>query len=366
MKRSVRVWGMVLSFVIAVASGCGGAQQAGQSPAPASGGQQAQAAGSQQAAQGSGSQPAPEASAEPVKVRMSWGKVFQQTHWADIGKYLDDSVQLEILDFKTTNDQVFALQAGSLDFSVMGYNQLASALVQGPLDVTLVTGLSNAPTRLIARKDLTISDWSDLKGKKIGGSRGSTQYMQVAIAMKKHGVDVTTDVEFVQFKGAPEMLIGLQQGAVDAVMIWEPQASQAIVDGIGKDTELVAKTLYQDSFSSGNAIVVSNRFLAQHPDAVQKVIDAYYKSYGKIASDRTYWIDTFNQMTGMDKKILEVAANNAKPEYAMPVAEIETITNTMAEMGFLEKNVTDQVLSKLNYSFLEKATGKSKADLGGR
>ena len=306
------------------------------------------------------------AKSEPVQVRISWGKVFQQMHWADVGKYLDPSVKVEILDFKTTNDQLFALQAGSLDFSVMGYNQLASALVQGPLDVTVITGLSNAPTRLVARKDLEIKDWADLKGKKIGGSRGSTQYMQISIAMKKHGVDVDKDIQFVQFKGAPEMVVGLQQGAVDAIMIWEPQASQAIVEGFGKEVKVVAKTLYQDSFSSGNAIVVSNKFLKEHPDVVQKVVDAYYKSYQKITSDKQYWIDSFNTITGMDKKILEVAATNAKPEYAMPVDQIKMIPDTMFQLKFLEKNVTDQVLSKIDYSFLEKATGKTKGELGGR
>jgi sulfonate transport system substrate-binding protein len=345
LKLSCRSLGLALVLSIVVVTGCAGAKKA--DPAPAT-------------------TPDPAAKVESVNVRMSWGKVFQQTHWADIGQYLDASVKLEIMDFKTTNDQVFALQAGALDFSVMGYNQLASALVQAPLDVTFVTGLSNAPTRLISKKDLVINDWSDLKGKKIGGARGSTQYMQIAIAMKKHGIDVAKDIDFVQFKGAPEMLIGLQQGAVDAIMIWEPQASQAIVDGIGKDTTIVAKTLYADSFSSGNAIVVSNKFLKAHPETVQQVVTAYYKSYQKVTSDKAYWMETFNKLTGMDKKILEEAATNAKPEFAMPVDQISLIVTTMFQSGLLEKNVTDDVVAKLNYSFLEKATGKSKADLGGR
>ncbi|MFZ5824809.1 MAG: ABC transporter substrate-binding protein [Bacillota bacterium] len=348
MKRFQKLMGLMLALV--VLAGCGG-----QTKAPSG--------AAQPAAKES---PAPAKKEEPVKVKMSWGKVFQQTHWGDIAQHLDSSVQVEIMDFKTTNDQLFALQAGSLDFSVMGYNQLASALVQGPVEATVIAGLSNAPTRLVSRKGLEIKDWSDLKGKKIGGARGSTQYMQISIAMKKHGVDVNKDIEFVQFKGAPEMLVGLQQGAVDAIMIWEPQASQAIVDGFGQDTEVVAKTLYKDSFSSGNAIVVSNKFLKAHPDVVQKMVNAYYKSYQKVTSDQKYWKETFNKMTGMDMKVLDVAASNAKPEYWMPVDEIRMITETMHGLGFLEKNVTDQVLGKLDYSFLEKATGKSKSELGGK
>lgn len=345
MKGFRKIMAATLALALLILSGCGGEK----AKAPAS-----------------GTTPAPAKQADPVKVKMSWGKVFQQTHWGDIAKYLDSSVQVEIMDFKTTNDQVFALQAGALDFSVMGYNQLASALVQGPVDATIVAGLSNAPTRLVSKKGLEVKDWSDLKGKKIGGARGSTQYMQISIAMKKHGIDVNKDIEFVQFKGAPEMLIGLQQSAVDAIMIWEPQASQAIVEGFGQDTAVVAKTLYQDSFSSGNALVVSNKFLKANPDAVQKVITAYYKSYQKVTSDEKYWKETFNKMTGMDMKVLDVAASNAKPEYWMPVDQIRLITDTMHGLGFLEKNVTDQVVAKLDYSFLEKATGKKKAELGGK
>lgn len=338
MGRFGRLMTGTLAFSLLIMTGCSSAKPAAPAPAPK----------------------------PTVNVRMSWGKVFQQTHWADIGKYVDPSVKLEIMEFKTTNDQLFALQSGSLDFSVMGYNQLASALVQGPMDVTVVMGLSNAPTRLVARKGLTINDWADLKGKKIGGARGSTQYMQVAIALKKHGIDINKDAQFVQFSGASDMIVGLQKNAVDAVMIWEPQASQAIVDGIGADVAIVAKTLYADSFSSGNAVVVSNKFLQAHPDVVQDMVNAYWKSYQKITTDKQYWIDTFNGLTGMDKKVLEVAATNCKPEYAMPMEQIKLITGTMFQLGFLEKDVTNQVQSKLDYTFLAKATGKTKADLGGK
>ncbi len=350
MPRVARILAILMVMSMVVLAGCGPTTTGPTTTGPAK----------------TDNQATPAKKADPITVRMSWGKVFQQTHWGDTGRYLDPSVKLEVLDFKTTNDQLFALQAGSLDFSVMGYNQLASALVKGDVDATIIAGLSNAPTRLILRKDVEIKDWADLKGKKIGGARGSTQYMQISIAMKKHGIDVNKDIEFVQFKGAPEMLVGIQQKAVDAVMIWEPQASQAIVDGYGKDSEVVAKTLYPDSFSSGNAIVVSNKFLKEHPNIVQKVVDAYVKSFQKVTSDKEYWMDTFNKMTGMDKKVLEVASTNARPEIHMPISEIRLIADTMYNLKFLEKNVTDQVLAKLNYTFLEKATGKPKAELGGR
>lgn len=306
-------------------------------------------------------QPAP-----PAKtVKVGWVKVLQWAHWYDMPRYLDPSVKVEFNEFKNSNEVLVALQSGSIDMGTIGYSHMAGILAKDVDTLQFVAGVSSGASRFIAAKDAPINSWDDLKGKRIGGSRGSTQYMQAVVAMAKHGIDVNKDVQFTHLAGMADMQAALQKGEIDAAMGWDPNASEAILAGYARDIPAIKETLYSDSFKISSGIAARRAFLQESPDAVQKVIDAYYKSYQKITGDQNYWTDMFSKVSGIDKPILDLAAPNSYPEFAMDQKEIKLVGDLLAEQKVIEKNVTDQLLNTLNYSFIEKASGKAKTELGG-
>jgi NitT/TauT family transport system substrate-binding protein len=305
------------------------------------------------------------AAADATKVRAGWVKVLQWTHWADVPSQItEDSVTFDLSEFKASNEVLVALTSNSLDMGTLGYNHVAGALARGKTPLTFVAGVSSGGSRFVAGKGVEIGGWDDLKGLRIGSARGSTQYMQLLTAMGKHGLDLNKDTEFTHLAGATDMNVALRGGNVDAIMSWEPNAAQAIVEGFGFDVPAIKSTLYSDSFKISSGIVVRDGFAKDHPDVVQTVMDAYYASWRKVTSDRQYWLDTFKAMTDLDSKVLELAAENAFPEIRMPQQEIALVANLLHDQGAIEQNVTEELIAHLNYDFIAKASGMSAAELG--
>jgi ABC-type nitrate/sulfonate/bicarbonate transport system substrate-binding protein len=325
--------GSALALVILAAAGCGG--------------------GSAGAANG------------PVTVRVGYLKVIQWTHLADIAAHVDAAkVKIELKEFKTSNEVLVALTAGSVDVGDIGYNHMASALERGQSNLEFIAGLSSKGSALIQRKGAGITSWASLRGRKIGGSRGSTQYTQLATGLKANGMDVNKDVQFVNLNSSTDMNVALRNGDVDAVMQWEPGASNAIADGYGEPVPQIAANLYQQTFQVSSGLAARKDFVKDQPAAAQAVVDGFYKSYQKITSDHAYWIDTFGKLVQTNKAVLEAASKNAQPEFAMDQADIARMMKELADSGTTKKDMFDELKPHLDYTFIEKASGKSAQELG--
>jgi sulfonate transport system substrate-binding protein len=301
----------------------------------------------------------------PVTVRVGYLKVIQWTQLADIAAHVDPAkVKIELKEFKTSNEVLVALTAGSVDIGDIGYNHLASALERGQNNLEFIAGLSSKGSALIQRKGAGITSWASLRGRKIGGSRGSTQYTQLAAGLKANGMDVNKDVQFVNLNSSTDMNIALRNGDVDAIMQWEPGASNAVIDGYGEPVPQIASSLYSQTFQVSSGVAARKEFVDKEPAATQAFVDGYYKSYQKITQDHAYWIDTFGKLVQTDRKVLEAASKNAQPEFGMDQTDIARMMKALADSGATKKDMFDDLKGQLNYTFIAKASGKSAQALG--
>lgn len=301
----------------------------------------------------------------PVTVRVGYLKVIQWTHLADIARHVDPAkVKIEMKEFKTSNEVLVALTSGSIDIGDIGYNHLAAALERGQSNLEFIAGLSSKGSALVQRKAAGIQSWNDLRGKKVGGSRGSTQYTQLVTGLKAHGMDVNKDVQFINLTSSTDMNLALRNGDVDAIMQWEPGASTAFVEGFGEAVPGVEGPLYDETFKVSSGVAARKGFIKDNPAAVQAVIDGYYKSYQKITTDHAYWIDTFAKLVQTPKDVLEQASKNAQPDFGMDQADISRMMKALADSGTTKKDMFEELKSELNYTFITKASGKSAQELG--
>jgi ABC-type nitrate/sulfonate/bicarbonate transport system substrate-binding protein len=301
----------------------------------------------------------------PRTIRVGYLKVIQWTHLADIAAHADkNKINIELKEFKTSNEVLVALSSGSVDIGDIGYNHLASALDRGQSGLEFIAGLSSQGSALIQRKGAGINDWQDLRGRRVGGSRGSTQYTQLATGMAKAGMSVENDIEFINLTSATDMNIALRNGDVDAIMQWEPSASMAIVEGYGATVPGVAETLYQDTFEVSSGVAARSDFVKENPEAVQAFTEAYWKSYQKITSDRDYWVRTFGKLVEIDRNVLDMASRNARPDFGMNQADIARMMEALSRTGVTSKNMFDELKKHLNYDFIAKASGRSTQELG--
>ncbi|MEF3303563.1 phosphate/phosphite/phosphonate ABC transporter substrate-binding protein [Paenibacillus sp. GYB003] len=147
---------------------------------------------------------------------------------------------------------------------------------------------------IVVKADSPIKEIKDLKGKKIGwqGTTSAAGYTYPALLMKKNGIDPVSDVTGVQFQGHDKAIIGLLNGQVDAVAVFQDIRAQmqkdvpdvmqktrvlAFTDKIPNDTISV-----RPDMSAEWKKKISDAFIAIGKDPVgqQTIFDVYtHKGY---------------------------------------------------------------------------------------
>ncbi len=132
-----------------------------------------------------------------------------------------------------------------------------------------------------------IKSLDDLKGKTIATPQlGNTQDVALLnyLAEKGYKVDATTGkgdvtVQRTENKVTPT---AFQQGSIDAAWVPEPTASKLVAEG-GK-TLLDEKKLWKDGKFVITNVIVSQKFLKEHPKAVEAVLRGSVKTNDWIRS----------------------------------------------------------------------------------
>lgn len=298
-------------------------------------------------------------------------------------------LKLELINFNRGLDGMVALQKGDAVASdiLVNFSHLCMALAQN-VDLTVVSGSCEGLTEiLIAPKLVSANEldeknkayiggkaWELMRGRSIGCARGSHQEFILRLYLKRNGLDVEKDIKFVDLKSNTDQALALKQGSIDIALITEPTSTQARLDGYGI---LLTHGYEGNEFTRMNSpLIVRTDFMNKSPEAVQKLVDAHVKAIGHYQTDRAAWVNDTAAVTLFSKDTLNYLMNpqslgldprywaNAGLNWRLPRDSIKNLANGLADAGFIPTNVTDKVLSKIEYSFLEKATGKSKSELG--
>lgn len=146
-------------------------------------------------------------------------------------------IQVEERVFPKGLDVMQAIIAGELDVGAAA----SEAAIQGRAGgapVYVVAGFARGGARLVARPELDIRSVAQLKGKRVGVTRGAIQEVLLMAELSRHNLkaDVAPgkDVQLV-YLSYPDLNQALMGKQIDAMMQSEPQSSQAINKGFGRE-----------------------------------------------------------------------------------------------------------------------------------
>ena len=270
-------------------------------------------------------------------------------------------VTLKLNNFQQFADVQRAFQSGDVDIAVMGYQNLAQMIGTGFDAFKLVAGVSTRGEHISIRPGVEIRTWRDYEGKKVGIPPNSFVDMLFRADAKANGVDLD-EIEFVSFPGAgPAMLAALKSGAIDVMVAWETNNAQAKVQGIGDYSPI---TLQEGATGNAtSAMYASDRLIGSSPRTVQAVVDCLVERTEALSRDRDAWLKAAVDKTGVDPDVARVAFDKADLDERLYRDSAKTIVKIFADAGLVD-DVTDQMDGLFDYSFLEKATGESAAQLG--
>jgi len=235
-----------------------------------------------------------------------------------------------------------AALAGEVKISVSSGPATIASRSQGADSIIVAACVNILPYSIVAAKGIT--DWDQLKGKKIAISRfGSGTDTAVRLVLKRYGLDPAKDVIIVQLGTQPTRFQALVAGAIDATIISPPldiaakkQGYPIVVNitelGIPYPQQVIETT---DRFMRDNPQTIKNflkgfiegvRFALTHKEETKKIITKYLKTTDPEILEATYqsFVQATDQsaypnMEGMRNAMDEVAARvpaikDKKPE----------------------------------------------------
>ena len=228
-----------------------------------------------------------------------------------------------------------ALASDALDYVV--YAGMAAALSKGNgLDHTLISVSSwGSNWRLIAREGAGVESVKDLKGKKIGYTRGASPHMFLINALKAGGVS-WDEIEAVNATG-PEALAGITDGSIDATVVQAGFEESLVEKG-------TVKVIFdQFSYNDGelyepSVFIARTAFHKEHPEVAVAIQKAFLKARDWANEDLDRYYNLQAEQSGNPLSIiLQTAIRDL--EVAAPLNLDETYINSLKSIQeFLKEN----------------------------
>ncbi|WP_051715822.1 aliphatic sulfonate ABC transporter substrate-binding protein [Streptomyces bikiniensis] len=183
--------------------------------------------------------------------------------------------------FNAGPSEIEALNGGSLDIGFIGPSPSINAYVKSKgKNLRIVSGSASGGVKLVVNPD-RIKTLDDLKGKRIATpQKGNTQDVALLnwISEKGWKVDPESgkgDVSVVRTdnKVTPD---AFKSGSIDGAWVPEPTASKLVSQG---GSVLLDETaLWPDKKFVITNVIVSQKFLSEHPDVVEAVLKGTVKT----------------------------------------------------------------------------------------
>jgi NitT/TauT family transport system substrate-binding protein len=244
-------------------------------------------------------------------------------------------IKVEEHVFAKGPDVMQAILAGELDVGATASEGAISARANGA-PIYIVAGFAKGGARLVARPDANIKSIKDLKGKRVGVTRGGIHEVLLAAQLGQNGLSMSdqpgkdVQVVYLAFADLNQALLGKN---LDAIMQSEPQSSQAINKGFGVEVikpydtpigEPVRTLVMTESFYKDRR-VVAEKFMRCFVESTRTFIEIKGQA-------EKYVRETIfkGQITSDD---FQDAIANSPYSYDVTAAHIQTTTDTMAKYG---------------------------------
>ncbi|MDZ5650265.1 ABC transporter substrate-binding protein [Nitrospirillum sp. BR 11828] len=247
----------------------------------------------------------------------------------------DCGIKVEERIFAKGPDIMQAMVAGELDVGATASEAAISGRAAGA-PIYIVAGFAKGGARLVAAPEAKVTKVADLKGKKVGVTRGGIQEVLLAAELAQNNLTWSDqpgkDVQIV-YLNYPDLNQALMLKQLDAIMQTEPQGSQAVNGGFGVE---VMKPYDTAIGSPVRTLVMSEEFHDKHKAVAEKFMRCFVKAT-KTFIDKPEVASKYVRETLFKKQLSEAdfnsAMGNAQYSYDIDPAQIQITADTMAKYG---------------------------------
>jgi NitT/TauT family transport system substrate-binding protein len=270
-------------------------------------------------------------------------------------------LRVEEIVFPKGIDIFPAIVKGEVDIAASAADA-AIANRAGGGKIYVVAGFAKGGARLVAAADSPIRGVPDLKGKKVGVARGGAQELLLLAELAKHGLTWSDrpgkDVQLVYLPFA-DLNQALMQKQIDAMCQSEPQSSQAINKGFGRE---MLKPYDTPLGEPVRVLVMTEALYRDKPEVAQRVLDCFVDVTKKFLDEpklaEKYVVEQMfkGQITSQD---FQDAIANSPYTYDVTVEHIQTTTDLMVKYGVGKLASPPKASEWVKLDLLQKAKQKA-------
>ena len=325
MKFYKKTVSMILAAALAVSfAGCG--QSAAQTAASASGTAAASGTGKTQYKYGKIDIPGKDGALCGAPIYIAYDK----------GYFAEEGFDVNLISADTETRKI-GLNNGTIPI-VNGDFQFFPSIEEG-VKVKVVDGLHNGCIKFIVRKDSTIKQASDLKGKKIAIDEvGGTPHQVASVWLEKAGISAKPEdgqVTFSVYSDGNLEIEALRKGEVDVAALWDPLGS-VYTSGANPDYKVLFDLSTDPSFAGKYCcfLYASEKVLNDNPEEVAALLRAYHKAQDWIARNPKETVDIISdkKYSAIEDKAL---AEELVKSYSYPSAGDRAAGKTHIEQDVL-------------------------------
>jgi NitT/TauT family transport system substrate-binding protein len=269
-------------------------------------------------------------------------------------------LKVEEIVFPKGIDIFPAIVKGEVDLAASAADAaIANRAGGGPIFV--VAGFAKGGARLVSRADLGLRAVADLKGHKVGVARGGAQELLLLAELAKANLTWSDkpgkDVQLLYMAFA-DLNQALLQKQIDAMCQSEPQSSQAINKGFGKE---MLKPYDTPLGEPVRVLVMTEKLYKERPQVAEKVLECFVDATRKFIADpafaKRYVVEQMfkGQISSQD---YDDALSNAAFTYDVTPEHIQITTDLMVKYGVGKLAKPPLAKDWVRLERLEQAKGK--------
>jgi NitT/TauT family transport system substrate-binding protein len=239
-------------------------------------------------------------------------------------------IKVEEHVFPKGPDVMQGILAGELDVGTTASEAAISGRANGA-PIYVVAGFAKGGARLVAGKDSGIKSVKDLKGKKVGVTRGGIHEVLLDAELGQNGLssrDVT--IVYLAFADLNQALLGKN---IDAMMQSEPQSSQAINKGFGVEVMKPYDTPIGEPIRT---MVMTEKFYNEKRPLAEKFMRCFLEATKTFIDNKDVaekYVREVIFKNQISKEDFYDAIGNSPYSYSITAEHIQITTDTMAKYG---------------------------------
>lgn len=272
------------------------------------------------------------------RIRLAYSAISgaMLTPWVGVeaGIFKKNGLEVQLIYIAGGSTAAAALIGGDVQISLASGDGVVRGRLQGIDLISFADMTSTLVFSLMVQTEVSAPD--DLKGKKLGITRfGTSSHAALVAGLKRLRINLS-DVTVLQMGGIPQVLAGLESGAISGGILSAPTNIKGKKLGM---KELLDIGTLKIPFQM-NTFIARGDFIRRNPESMRRLVQAIIESIHKIKADQAFATKVLAKYTKIeDPEILAETYRMFAVRYLSraPYPSEEAVKQRLAEIAIQDQ-----------------------------